>query len=43
MGTIRFAAIADAPALLAIYTPYVEETSISFEYTAPSLAEFEGR
>ena len=43
MGTIRFAAIADAPALLAIYTPYVEKTSISFEYTAPSLTEFEGR
>lgn len=43
MGTIRFAAAADAPALLAIYAPYVEETSISFEYVPPSLEEFEGR
>ncbi|MBQ9988960.1 MAG: N-acetyltransferase [Clostridia bacterium] len=40
---LRQARVSDAPALLAIYAPYVEETAISFEYQVPSLAEFEGR
>lgn len=45
---IRFATLADAPALLEIYTPFVisEDRSISdvsFEYEAPSLAEFTER
>ena len=43
MGTIRFAQTADAAVLLSIYKPYVEETSISFEYEPPSLAEFTRR
>lgn len=34
---------ADAKELLAIYAPYVEETSISFEYEVPSLEEFTNR
>lgn len=38
--TIRIADIKDAPALLSIYSPYVEETAISFEYTVPTAEEF---
>ena len=34
---IRFACTEDAPALLAIYTPYVLNTAITFEYEAPTL------
>lgn len=34
---------ADAQELLAIYAPYVRETSISFEYEVPSLEEFQAR
>lgn len=34
---------ADAPALLEIYAPYVEQTAISFEYAVPSAEEFRGR
>ena len=41
--TIRVARIEDAEELLAIYAPYVEETAISFEYSVPSLEEFQGR
>ena len=41
--TIRTAALDDAAALLAIYTPYVEQTAITFEYEVPSLEEFRGR
>lgn len=41
--TIRNAALADAPRILQIYAWYVEHTVITFEYTVPSLAEFEGR
>ena len=37
---IRTACLSDAPALLEIYAPYVENTAITFEYDAPSLAEF---
>lgn len=40
---IRTATVQDAPALLAIYAPYVEHTAITFEYTVPSLAEFTRR
>ena len=40
---IRTASAADAPALLKIYRPYVENTAITFEYTVPSVREFEHR
>lgn len=40
---IRTAVPGDAPALLAIYAPYVEKTVITFEYEVPSLQEFRGR
>lgn len=39
----RLATPDDAPALLAIYAPYVEQTAISFEYDVPSLEEFRRR
>ncbi len=40
---LRLASITDAPALLEIYRPYVENTTVSFETEVPSLPEFEGR
>ena len=40
---IRIAREADIPAILDIYRPYVENTAVSFEYTAPSLEEFTAR
>ncbi len=40
---IRMATEADAPALLAIYAPYVTDTGITFEYEVPSVEEFSGR
>ena len=40
---LRLATLADAPALLEIYRPYVENTTVSFETEVPSLSEFEGR
>ncbi|MCR5754566.1 MAG: GNAT family N-acetyltransferase [Acetatifactor sp.] len=40
---IRTAKTEDAPAILAIYAPYVEQTVITFEYDVPSLKEFENR
>ncbi|MEM8982131.1 MAG: arsinothricin resistance N-acetyltransferase ArsN1 family B [Pseudomonadota bacterium] len=40
---IRRATTADAPALLAIYTPFVEDSTVSFELTAPTVEEFAGR
>lgn len=40
---IRKACTADIPAMLKIYAPYVENTSISFEYTVPSESEFAQR
>ena len=43
MLTIRQATEADAPALLAIYAPYIESTPVSFEMAAPSAEEFAGR
>ena len=41
--TIRNVSLADAPRILEIYAWYVEHTVITFEYTVPSLEEFEGR
>ena len=35
--TVRFAALEDAEKLLDIYTYYVEDTAITFEYDVPSL------
>ncbi len=40
---IRLATPEDAGALLEIYGYYVENTAISFEYTAPTVAEFQDR
>ena len=40
---IRIAREGDIPAILDIYRPYVENTAVSFEYTAPSLEEFTAR
>lgn len=40
---IRSAATDDAWRLLEIYSYYVEDTAISFEYETPSLEEFRGR
>lgn len=40
---IRVASINDAQDLLKIYSPYVEKTSITFEYEVPSLEEFQNR
>ena len=40
---IRIAAIEDVPEMLAIYTPYVENTTVSFEYEPPTLEEFTRR
>ena len=41
--TLRMAVPADAPAMAAIYAPYVRGTSISFEYEPPSPEEFTRR
>ena len=40
---IRIATPEDAEALLMIYSPYVENTAITFEYTVPSVEEFTER
>ncbi|HZF14110.1 MAG TPA: arsinothricin resistance N-acetyltransferase ArsN1 family B [Thermoanaerobaculia bacterium] len=40
---IRKATEADAPALLAIYRPYVLETAVSFEMVPPTVEEFAAR
>lgn len=40
---VRAASIADAADLLAIYRPFVEHTAVSFEYVAPTVAEFAAR
>ena len=40
---LRFAELNDAPALLEIYRPYVEKTTVSFETEVPTLKEFQGR
>lgn len=40
---IRFATKEDLPHMLEIYRPYVENTTVSFEYVCPSLEEFSHR
>ncbi len=40
---IRCATTEDAERLLEIYSFYVENTAVSFEYDTPSLSEFKGR
>jgi L-amino acid N-acyltransferase YncA len=40
---IRQATEADAPALLKIYTPYVESTAVSFEAAVPTVEDFAAR
>ena len=40
---IRLARPEDAAALLEIYSPYVLNTAVSYEYEPPSLEEFRGR
>ena len=40
---LRMATIEDAERLLEIYTPYIKETAITFEYEVPSVREFEER
>ena len=37
---IRIATETDVPAILAIYAPYVRDTTITFEYDVPTEAEF---
>lgn len=41
--TVREASLADASRILEIYTPYILETTYTFEYEVPSLTEFEQR
>lgn len=41
--TIRMAVLEDAEEILSIYTPYVTESAISFEYCPPGLEEFRDR
>jgi len=41
--TIRQATEADAPALLAIYGPFIDGTAVSFETTMPPAQDFAGR
>ena len=40
---IRIATIEDVPEMLAIYTPYVKNTTVSFEYIPPTSEEFARR
>lgn len=40
---LRDATIHDAAAMLEIYRPYILHTAITFEYTVPTLQEFEAR
>lgn len=40
---IRQASIEDAPSLLSIYRPYVENTAITFEEDPPTLEDFQHR
>ena len=37
---IRIATEADVPAILAIYAPYIVDTTVTFEYDVPTQAEF---
>ena len=40
---IRTAAPGDAAAILAVYAPYIERTTVSFELAVPAVDEFAGR
>ncbi|RYZ47762.1 MAG: N-acetyltransferase family protein [Proteobacteria bacterium] len=40
---IRMATLRDAEAILSIYGPYIDKTAVSFEYTVPTLQEFQNR
>ncbi len=40
---IREAKVSDAKRLVEIYTPYIKDTAVSFEYKVPSVEEFEHR
>ena len=40
---IRIATTADIPAILEIYGPYILNTTYTFEYTVPTVAEFTAR
>ena len=40
---IRLATAGDAEAILAIYAPYVRNTSITFEYDVPEIGNFRSR
>lgn len=40
---IRTAAVSDAEAILAIYTPYIQKTAITFDCEVPRLEEFRER
>ncbi len=42
-GTVREARAADAEALIEIYRPHIEESSVSFELEVPSAAEMRAR
>lgn len=41
--TIRMAKLGDAAELLGLYTPYVTDTAVTFEYSIPSEEEFKRR
>lgn len=43
MLSIRLATPDDAPAMLAVYAPYVENTAVTFEYEVPTPEEFRRR
>jgi len=43
MTLIRTATLKDVDAILAIYAPYVEQTTFTFEYIVPSRQEFAAR
>ena len=41
--SVRLATLQDLPQILAIYAPYVENTTVSFEYTPPAPESFRQR
>ena len=43
MLRLRAAVPSDIPSFLAIYAPYITDTTYSFEYTVPSLSDFAAR
>ena len=43
MIRLRAAVPSDIPSFLAIYAPYITDTTYSFEYTVPSLPDFAAR